>query len=1192
MTVRLVLDFQLERRLIMKSRFIVFGVALLWFAGLALAQSDRATINGVVKDPSGAVVPGVKVTITNDETNVQNMAETNNLGLYSLVSLPIGHYHLTFAKEGYATLERKGISVLIGEVAEIDVALRVGIAKEVVTVTEAAPILQTQTSSLTTNITNSVVNDLPLNVSGGRSLSSFMFSYVPGVEGSDYDSHIDGSLSKTKEVLIDGISAVSQIGGYLGESGPPMEAVEEFQVSTAGMRSDEGHSGGGVFRYNMKSGTNRWHGSGLLFMHNEGFDANSWGNKYTKPICVFQAQGDPASTAVCNSTYDRPADRLYDYGGSFGGPIRKDKTFFFFGIEKYTFENYGTGQMTGTVPTTAFLNGDFSALLDTSNLIDTVNGNPVYKGAIIDPSTGNPFPGNVIPGDRVSAISQKIVAIYKKSYAPEVAGLINNNAMVTNTAGPWYHIANMSAKVDHILNDKHRLAGTFVWSQSPRVLADQGGIWAAGTKDGGPFANAYNHHVNAPSVRMSDNWTVNSRTINVVAVAFNRFHNPSDAVSQKNNWPTTLNLGDWGAGNFPIIKFQGVNGDQHRTAPGSPNNIDETQLGSQFNDFYTANTFIINDNLSWMKGRHIFKFGAEFRAMQHNSHGDFGVPKITFDPAQTAGTYRGNAGFGFASFLLGEANQMEVSVPNNTYGRRKTFSAYASDDIRVNSKLTLNADLRWDFNGKYHEKFGRWSNFNPTLMNSVTGLPGALEFAQNGSDSFERKQYYHNFSGNLGAAFQLTPKTVVRGSFSVFYVPLNLNTWGGIPYGFNPGFAKYNRNLTPFNWDAGYPGTTVTPTKDPAFTQWGMVTIDPRSLELGNTQGWNVSVQRELTHDMTVEAGFVQNHSYHLESGYLAGNQPKLSDYTALSDAGGLWSWINKANWSGFGWASVTPFPAVAMTWGPQFYVGSPLGNSDYKSLQVTVTKRAAHGLSMQGSYNLSRAHGDADSAFSDLWWTGPLQDIYNLQQERKVIGSFDQTHIVKGYINYELPFGKGKMLLGSAGSGLNTLVGGWTLSTGFHYNTGTPMSMRANTWYPTYGVISNVYANVDPTCNLHVNTNPGVGGQYFNPDCITNPPYGHFAAGPGYLSQLRNPGFASEDLGLNKGLAFGPDGRFRLSLRFQMFNVFNRHSLGGPNTSVGSTIADPFTGEPVPAFGKVTWQNVYGSLGPRVGQFGARFTF
>lgn len=1150
----------------MTSKFITLCLVVFLVLGSALAQSDRASITGTVKDSSGAVVPGATVTATNDATNVQSSATTNSLGLYSILNLPIGRYTIRFTHAGFAALERKGVALQVSQVAEIDSVLKVGGSSEVLTVTEDAPVLQTQTASLTTNLTNNVVSGLPLNVQGGRNITAFMFAYVPGVEGSDYDSHISGSVSKSKEVMIDGTSAVAQIGGYISESQPPMEAVEEFQVETTGIRADEGRSGGGVFRYNLKSGTNGWHGSGFGFMHNEALDANSWKNKYF---------GDT-----------RPKDRLFDYGGSFGGPIFKNKTFFYAAYERYTFENFGLGNVDGTVPTTAFLNGDFSALLDKSAapLGTDGAGNTIYKGAIFDPVSGNVFVNNIIPQNRFSPASQKIVDIFKQQYQPMTSGLIRNNAMPASQPAPRLHQNLYSVKIDHILSDNHRMAGSFIYAVIPRMLADQGGIWSPGSTDGGPLANAYDHETNAPSVRFSDSYTFTPHVLNVFNFTLNRFHNPSSAVSQKGNWPTALGLGNFGAGNFPIIKFQGVNGDQFRTAP-TGEQVKEGQLGSQFNDFYTANTFIYGDNLSWVRGRHIFKFGAEFRAAQFNSHGDSGVPTFVFDPAQTAGTYGGNAGFGFASFLLGQANQASVSEPNNTYGRRKSLSLYAQDDIRVNDKLTLNLDLRWDFNGRYHEKYGHWSNFNTTAINPVTGQPGALEFAKDGSDSFEREQNYHNFSGHIGAAYQVTPKTVVRGSFGVFYVPLNLNTWGAIPYGFNPGFTQNNQVLTSFNWDNGYPGKAVDVGKDPNFTKWGMVSVDPRSLQLGNQQQWMIGVQREITNDMRVDVSFVQSHSYHLQSGVLAANQPKLSDYTALANAGGLWNWVTKPGFSGFGWASVAPFPNVAMTWGPLFYVGSPLGNADYRSLQFNLTKRTSHGLAMQVSYNLSKAHGDTDNSFQELWWSGPIQDVYNLEQERQTISPFDATHIVKGYINYDLPFGKGKALLSGAGSVLDGFVGGWTLTTGFRYSSGTPMRITANAWYPG---INNVYANIDSTCDLKINSDARVGEYYFNPACFSNPANGSFGNAPGYLEQLRNPGIATEDIGLNKALSFGRDGRYKLSLRAQFFNAFNRHRFGTPNTSIGEMEADGVT----PKFGKITSANLTGTPGPRQGQLGVRFTW
>ena len=279
----------------MHSRLIALGLVLFLLTGILVAQSDRASITGTVHDPSGAVVPAVQVTAVNVGTSLRNTATTNDLGLYTITNLPIGQYTLTFSREGFHKYERKGIILNVRQVAEINATLPIGANAETIEVTANASALQTQTATVSTNLTNDVVSTLPLNVYGGRSLSTFMFAYVPGVEGSDYDSHIAGSLSKTKEVMIDGTSAVSQIGGYISESSPPFEAVEEFQVSTTGIRSDEGHSGGGVFRYNLKSGTNSWHGSGFSFLHNEIFDANSWRNNYHKAVDV------PAQTTTVAS---------------------------------------------------------------------------------------------------------------------------------------------------------------------------------------------------------------------------------------------------------------------------------------------------------------------------------------------------------------------------------------------------------------------------------------------------------------------------------------------------------------------------------------------------------------------------------------------------------------------------------------------------------------------------------------------------------------------------------------------------------------------------------------------------------------------------------------------------------------------------------------------------------------------------
>jgi Carboxypeptidase regulatory-like domain/TonB dependent receptor len=1161
-----------------------FALLLVFFfnAWKVLAQSDRATMSGTVKDVSGALVAGAQVVLTNVNNNFQSSTATNATGRFALLNLAIGKYTIICFKNGFEKFQHSDLDLAISQAIDLDIVLTVGSNSETLTVAGEPPQLQTLTSSISTNLGNTAVTELPLNVQGGRNLAAFMFDYVPGVEGSgpnpsdkDFASHINGSLSDTKEVMIDGTSAVSQIGGYLSESSPPMEAVQEFQVTSAGIGADDGRTGGGVFRYEMKSGTNAWHGGGLFYMHNQAFDARSWGDIYNEAICLNTAGGDSAQTASCQRGFGKPADSLYDYGASFGGPIKKDKLFFYAAWERYTFANDGIGALSSTVPTTAFLDGDFSALLDKSVVLGTDSaGQTVYKGAIIDPQTGDAFPGNVIPASRISTVSNNIVGLYQKYYQPLAPTLTNNNALPLNTPATWYQSNEYSVKIDYNATEKHRLDGSFIYAYIPRLLSDQGGIWSAGSSDGGPMANAYDHNTTAPSLRARDSWAISSTLLNVFSVTFNRFRNPSEAQSREGDWPTTLGLGDFGAGNFPIIKFQGINGTDHTYVDGLP--IDETQLGSQFNDFYAANTFIYDDTLSWVRGRHTYKFGAEFRVQQFNSHGDNGVPTFIFDPAQTAGSFGNNAGFGFASFLLGNMNQASVSEPNNTYGRRKSVSLFAQDNIKVTSRFTLNADLRWDFNGRYHEKYGHWSNFDTTAIDPVTGQPGALEFAGSGSDSFEKKQYYYNFSGYLGGAYQITPKTVARASFGVFYVPLNLNTYSGIPYGFDPGFVLNNQVLTPFDWDNGYPGKAVNIGKNPNFTEYGMVSIDPRMLELGNVQAWNAGVQREIGRGVVIEANVLQNHGYHLESGYVNANQPVLSTYTALVQAGLQYATVTIPGFTGPGWASVAPFPNVAATYGPLYYVGTPRGNTDYQSLQLSVRKQTSHGLSLLASYNLSSSHGDTDTAFEDLYYAGPLQDVYNLQQERHTISDFDQTNVVKGYALYELPFGRGKTLLANGSPVVNGFVGGWTFSGDFHYATGMPIRIPANVFYPG---INNVYSDIVPGCNIHEHYNGQVGGLYFNPACFVNPPNGEFGDAAGYLSDLRNPGFAVEDLGVSKAQQLGE--RYRLRLYFQMFNVLNRHGFSGPNTQIGSA-----------GFGEMLPQDLNGLPGPRVGQFGARLSF
>ncbi|RPJ81012.1 MAG: carboxypeptidase regulatory-like domain-containing protein, partial [Acidobacteria bacterium] len=408
--------------------FILFVVSLL--ALPVLGQVDRATVNGRVTDATGGVVPGVEVIATNQNTGVQTTSVTNDLGLYTLSNLPIGSYSIKFSLTGFKTMERTGIGLVIAQVARVDVVLETGEISETVTVSANAELINKDNALVSTVMQSETITDLPLSFAGGRSVENFAYAVTPAVEGDNWTSYIGGGPAFSKEVLIDGISATSQIQGHIGESSPTMEAVQEFKVQTSGMSAEYGHTSGGVFNFALKSGTNDIHGSGFYYTRNEALNANTWMNNWR----LSRNPNDFRS--------ERARDRQNLYGGSLGGPVYipkiydgRNRTFIFGAFEQFNQERLQLGDMNVTVPLPEFLEGDFSKLLTTTELGKDALGRPVYQGAIYDPKTlhqvdgkwvSDPFPGNIIPKARFSQVSNKIVDLFKKHYTPLVPGLLTN----------------------------------------------------------------------------------------------------------------------------------------------------------------------------------------------------------------------------------------------------------------------------------------------------------------------------------------------------------------------------------------------------------------------------------------------------------------------------------------------------------------------------------------------------------------------------------------------------------------------------------------------------------------------------------------------------------------------------------------------------------------------------------------------
>jgi hypothetical protein len=1195
----------------------VFCILILQLFNIGLAaQSDRSTITGTVVDSTGAVVPSTEVTATNINTGMVTKAETNREGIYSVLNLPPGAYKLTFTKTGFKLVEYPRLTLIVAQVALMNVTLVPGGAAEVVTVTEEAPLLRTQTTETGTNLKHIVVNDLPLSVDGGRRLELFAYAVTPSVEGNDWWSNVAGSQAFTKEVVIDGTSANAQIQGDLMESSPSMDAVQEFEVQTSGFTAENSRTGGGVFLFNLKSGSNRWHGAAGYYLHNELFDANTWDNGWQMDSCQAATPGSPA----CGK-FRKPMARFSDYALSGGGPIIKNKMFFYASFERFLQRDFRLGSLTQTVPTADFLNGNFGALLGSTLCTQTdgsiaacsgggtpinVQNNagqaiPLQAGMIFDPSTGNVFTNNVIPSDRISTVAKQIVGLYQKYYPPAGSLLFNNNALTLGNS-PRQTPIESSIKVDHRFNEKNQLSTSWIYNLRNRTLVDSGGIWSPGIENGGPLARSRQQSVVSNQWRASDSHSFTPLVLNVASATYNEYKNASRSLASGGNWPSVLGFGSTGAGNFPEINFGA-----------DRNGWNESGIGYASAGGYVGATYILNDTLTWVKGRHTLKFGGDFRAMQINSAAPTGTMHFTFSPDQTgnpSAPYATEVGFGFASMMLGAVQTASMDTPFRLYGRRKYMALFAQDDIKANRKLTLNLGLRWEATLPFHEKYGHWGNFDQTANNPLWGMPGMLEFANGGGDTFEKNRDWTQFSPHLGAAYQVSNKIVARGSYAITYVPMGIDYWFGVPYGFAPGYR--GTNLVPqngtnaaFNWDSGYPGVFVPGTKDPNNIPWGPVSIDPNSLKQGYIHQFSTGIQYELTRDLKIDINYLGNRGRRLHEGTLDYNELDASSYlnwyNQYSAQAYNWVWDSTtAAAAGVPWYPANPygaymayqamskFPQVSMLYGPLYYVGTPRGKSAYDALQVEVTKRAGRGLMTDFSYVYSKTRGNVMTNFDELWYNGSIQDYSKLDQEAGVLLPYDQKHVFKGYVSYDLPFGRGQRLLSASNGFVNNLVGGWKIGAVLRYNTGQPITLSSTNYYPGWAA---VYPNISSSADLSSHFGAGqytpwdpnwTGAQYFNPNIATNPANGTFGTGPVRLDGLRGFGRAYEDANLMKSFYFGLEDQYRLTVRFQLYNIFNRHYYADPNGTV------PQPGTVNSPFGNVT--SLTGS--PRQGQFDVRFQF
>ena len=939
---------------------------------LAFAQSSEGSISGTVSDTSGAVIAGAKIVAVGTTTGSRYETTSTSSGLYRIAAMNIGAYNVTITASGFKISVNTGVVVQVGTVASLDVHLAIGSVAETVSVTANAPRLQTESSEVGTVVTEKQVLDLPLSAGGGlREPQAFVF-LAPGTAGNASVSKITGGQNYGSSILLDGLDTyVDENGSNITGTEPSVEALSEFKVLTSTLPAEYGRTTGGVVSFSVKAGTNSYHGDVYEIFRNTALDANTWFNN-------AYAAMNPAQAA----TFRRPDDNKNDYGFTVGGPVRiphlydgRNKTFFFFSWEQYQ-QTLGA-VITSTVPTLAERNGDFSALVNTSQVLANNNpctGQPIYLGQIFDPSTTrtingiecrNQFPGNIIPTSSFSNNANKILALYP---APLNSNFNNNYsyASINPVRQPTY-----TFRIDQNLSQKSKLYFDYTHrtntSRANTSLPPPIGFGA----DEGDFGADY--------TRLGWDYSFTPTLLNNLMLGYNRWINKDTALAtlDNKNWPQAIGIGNVNAQQFPQISFGEVYPEL-----GYP--IDVTQID---------NGLRAGDSLTWIKGRHTLEFGADWRYQEWSPIGFEGqAGYFNWARAQTAGTNTSTSlsGDGFASFLLGAVNNANLADHGvQPQFRQPYFAAYAQDDFKVSPSLMLNLGVRWDVDVPRHELHGYASTFDPTVPNPAAGnILGGLKFAGvgpgrsgNNKDNFIGS-YYKDFAPRIGFSWQPGGQSniVFRGGYGILYGGLLYSDHGNnLLDGFNayPSTSSPDGYHSAFSIDSGFPAYTQPPIINPSAGNYGTSYggasyIAPGFNRPAMVQNWTLQTQVQVAPDLIFTLGYIGQHSTRLRSGFDQTNDLPESDF-ALGSL--LTQPVSSAAAQAAGIKA--PFPsfysglqvAQALVPYPQYYTintdccGENYGQSTYNSLQATIERRFHNGLSLLGAYTWEKTLTDADSA-------------------------------------------------------------------------------------------------------------------------------------------------------------------------------------------------------------------------------------
>ena len=1160
---------------------VLLALVVLSSSFLAAQQTINATLSGTISDPTGAVLSGAKVTLLSPELGITRTYTTDDTGNYTFSLLPPANYNLRVEAGGFKTYKQDGISLAAGQTARQTVTLVTGAIAETVEVTTQAPLLNADNANVSSDISARQVVELPLNqrnVYGLAFLSSSVnnsseFQVVGGngISGSaDQDIsffNFGGTFFDTAAFLLDGTWDTGSDWGGVAYV-PSTDSVQEFKIQTNAFTAQYGWSSGNFINVVTKSGTNRFHGDAYYFLRNSSLDARNYFNDN-----------------------DQPLFHRHQFGVTAGGPIWKNKTYFFAYYEGLRQQTPVT--FNNTVPTPAMLAGDFSAQLGGQALdaqgqpIFDDLGRPVLSGAVYDPftvrqvtqgqtdpSTGlvatnsgfvrDPFSGNIIPSGRFDPIAANIVA---GNYWPTP----NNGNNFTSSAAAAARSNEYSVRIDHNLSENSRLNAR--WSQKfeskvnvPTYFgeSDPGGPGAINPNNRWSFDLAFNH-VFSPAFLMNLNFGINRW---VEGSHVQSFGFQASTLGLPNFIDSISPL-------FPQIQPEGVNG------LGPQAGLDEYMVPRNLGTFTADFTKIV--------GRHNLQFGF-MQVLNQINGGHYFTTSLQFPQGFTGGpdpqSEVSGTGAGVASFLLGVGGG-QTGVNQFPASEKKQLGWYLQDDWKLNRKLTLNLGLRYEIQTSPTERFNRQAYFDFKATNPISSqvgfdVPGQLVFNTDGNRGVYDTPHT-NFAPRVGLSYQFRDKLVFRSGYGIFFLPAYYGNGPILGYSQGtPWVGTLDNGLHVNNTlSNAFPNGQVPALGDSlgnlTNVGFGLNPITNPDRPSSYAQQWMAGFQYSLTNNDLLDLTYVGNSGTHMLAQYVEWNELPTADLSlgnALIDQvpNPFFGAITGGSGCGLDQPTVArgqllrPFPEYCSVTEAQPAVGT----SNYNALQATYTHRWHAGLNVTVSYTYSKfldnVNGASGWAFAG---SNQIRDFYNLSREKSVDSNDIPHSLVVNYV-YELPVGRGKRVGSDWNGPVNAILGGWQLSGIVTAKSGFPLSVVPNNNSNSLGggQRTNLVPGVDPRPDNQTIE------HWINPAAFVAPEPYTFGDAPRYMSNLRSPKYTNWDMAIQKYWHFGE--AMRLQFRVEMFNTLNHPNFFAPNQSFGSptfgTITQAYPARDVQAALKFYW--------------------